>query len=626
MNKDTRLNKFMNGILFSLFWVTIINVFTPAIVDGLFSGLLLIALPSLILYYIVILIAKALKADTSGFAILLLTILTIPPVMVITSYNILFSVSILVAGGVLYFSYSRWRISAGLSILLLLLTIIQVNSRRGIDEKPKMLVFGADAMKMTIVDSLISQGELPVISKLIDEGASGLLRSQKPLLSPIIWTTIASGYGKDVHGVSNFYSKSSQVSVPRIWHMMEQNGWDAGVFRWLITWPPEKLGGFCVPDIIARDDSSYPDGYGKLNTLRDLLRTGNSPSIIEVSQTVWTLVERGIRGSTIRALAVEGLRLNTRLKDGNFKYRFFRHADMELSVDLFLNLLRKKQPEFAVFYDNAIDLTGHRYWHYHAPEYFDVEAEKVELYGNFVTDMYRYTDSILGRVVDALEGETKLMVVSDHGMQPVQQTGNRWYWVNSEKLLADLKIDDRIFTQLVANKQLVYPVFEADSSSYLDILRDNFERIKTSDGRVFYDLKLNEIGEWYICPLDFDWNELLYLDDQPVNPDRFREYISLFGTHSLFGSVIMTGENIKPGSQVEDAGIFDVAPTLLYWAGMPVADSMEGQVLSEAFIDPVKVEYRGPYELPAYLDSLSDQDMEVDETTKDKLRSMGYVK
>ncbi len=47
------------------------------------------------------------------------------------------------------------------------------------------------------------------------------------------------------------------------------------------------------------------------------------------------------------------------------------------------------------------------------------------------------------------------------------------------------------------------------------------------------------------------------------------------------GVLVAVGEGIEPGSTVRDASVVDVAPTILYLLGLPVARDMEGRVLTE---------------------------------------------
>lgn len=49
------------------------------------------------------------------------------------------------------------------------------------------------------------------------------------------------------------------------------------------------------------------------------------------------------------------------------------------------------------------------------------------------------------------------------------------------------------------------------------------------------------------------------------------------------GILLLLGEGVRAGTLITSAGIEDVAPTLLYGLGLPVARDLDGRVLSEAF-------------------------------------------
>jgi predicted AlkP superfamily phosphohydrolase/phosphomutase len=57
----------------------------------------------------------------------------------------------------------------------------------------RLIVLGLDGMDPEALDLLMSEGKMPNFAKLRQKGAYGRLISSKPLLSPIIWTTIATG-------------------------------------------------------------------------------------------------------------------------------------------------------------------------------------------------------------------------------------------------------------------------------------------------------------------------------------------------------------------------------------------------------------------------------------------------
>jgi Type I phosphodiesterase / nucleotide pyrophosphatase len=59
------------------------------------------------------------------------------------------------------------------------------------------------------------------------------------------------------------------------------------------------------------------------------------------------------------------------------------------------------------------------------------------------------------------------------------------------------------------------------------------------------------------------------------------------GTHASGpdGFLLAVGDGIRPGAELQGASVLDVAPTILYLSGLPVARDMEGRVLTEMLDD-----------------------------------------
>jgi hypothetical protein len=65
------------------------------------------------------------------------------------------------------------------------------------------------------------------------------------------------------------------------------------------------------------------------------------------------------------------------------------------------------------------------------------------------------------------------------------------------------------------------------------------------------------------------------------------------------GVLLIAGEGIRPGGRAPGATVLDVAPTLLYLMGLPVARDMEGRVLSE-LVDPAYARDHPVTFIPSY--------------------------
>ena len=96
--------------------------------------------------------------------------------------------------------FHRW--SSALATAALLGALAALACGRG-DGPGRVIVLGLDGVDPATVDLLMSEGKLPNFAKLRREGAYAPLQSQKPLLSPVIWTTIATGKTPDRHRIGH---------------------------------------------------------------------------------------------------------------------------------------------------------------------------------------------------------------------------------------------------------------------------------------------------------------------------------------------------------------------------------------------------------------------------------------
>src|SRR5512143_3435710 len=68
----------------------------------------------------------------------------------------------------------------------------------------KVLLIGWDAADWKIIHDLVDAGKMPNMAKFIEEGTIGNLATLYPELSPMLWTSIATGKRPFKHGILGF--------------------------------------------------------------------------------------------------------------------------------------------------------------------------------------------------------------------------------------------------------------------------------------------------------------------------------------------------------------------------------------------------------------------------------------
>src|SRR5215470_6104394 len=66
-------------------------------------------------------------------------------------------------------------------------------SSRPADPRRRLVLVGLDAADWAVLDPLAAAGRLPAFARLKAHGRTGVMLATPPLISPILWTTIATG-------------------------------------------------------------------------------------------------------------------------------------------------------------------------------------------------------------------------------------------------------------------------------------------------------------------------------------------------------------------------------------------------------------------------------------------------
>lgn len=282
----------------------------------------------------------------------------------------------------------------------------------------KFIVLGFDGIDRDVIDRLLAAGRLPNIRRMINEGVYGPLRSIQPSLSPLVWTTIATGMLPEKHGIMDYvaYSESGATfpvnstcrRVPALWQMAGWGGIETGVVGWMASWPAEPVNGFMVTDRILYDDAKLEN----TNVANSRRRTwppalaGRLRPLIEQSRAELQREKDSFFGGPPPAGHAKSL--DTFI---NALANFYANRRIAL------HMLEQEAPALLAVYFAATDTGSHEFMEYAAPRRAGVDAAGVNAYGETVFRTYELMDETIGEFIDAAGGDYNIIIVSDHGFK-----------------------------------------------------------------------------------------------------------------------------------------------------------------------------------------------------------------
>ena len=78
------------------------------------------------------------------------------------------------------------------------------SSKGGRQLTEKVIIIGLDGADWSIINHLLSENKLPTFKKIMDNGASGRLKSTLPTSSPPAWASFLTGKNPGKHGIFDF--------------------------------------------------------------------------------------------------------------------------------------------------------------------------------------------------------------------------------------------------------------------------------------------------------------------------------------------------------------------------------------------------------------------------------------
>lgn len=265
-----------------------------------------------------------------------------------------------------------------------------------------------------MMDPLLQSGQMPALAQLLKGGVRGNLATLQPVLSPILWTSIATGKRADKHGICGFTEpladgtgvgpvRSTSRKCKALWNILSQNGLKSNVVGWFATDPPEPINGVMVSDqfLVAQE--------AKTATMVHPPELADSLAALRVTPD--SLMADDLLPFIPRLQELD-------LKTDRRPIKLARRLAKVASVQALATHLIQNEPWnlMAVYYD-AIDQFGHEFMTFHPPKMAGIADQDFEFYQHVMTGCYRFHDMMLHALLQYVGDDTNVILVSDHGYE-----------------------------------------------------------------------------------------------------------------------------------------------------------------------------------------------------------------
>jgi predicted AlkP superfamily phosphohydrolase/phosphomutase/tetratricopeptide (TPR) repeat protein len=286
----------------------------------------------------------------------------------------------------------------------------------------RVLLVGWDAADWKVISPLVEQGLMPNLARLIDTGVMGNMATLQPPLSPMLWTSIATGKRPYKHGVHGFTEPDPQTGFVRpstilsrhtkaVWNILNQTGHKSLVVGWWPSNPAEPINGAMVSNLyqqpVGPADKPWPMKPGTVHPpeLGPLLAEDR-------------LHPHEVEGDILRSFVPRAPEINQE-EDQRLNSLAKIVAECTTIQAAAVHLMHEITDwDFAAVYFDAIDHFSHGFMKYHPPRLEWVSERDFELYSQVVNGGYCYHDLMLGHLLRLVGPETTVIVMSDHGFHP----------------------------------------------------------------------------------------------------------------------------------------------------------------------------------------------------------------
>jgi predicted AlkP superfamily phosphohydrolase/phosphomutase/tetratricopeptide (TPR) repeat protein len=289
----------------------------------------------------------------------------------------------------------------------------------------KVLLIGWDAADWKVIDPLIEQGKMPALKSLIERGVYGKLQTLDPPLSPMLWTSIATGFRADKHGIGGFIEPnpdgtglrpitSTSRKVKAIWNILHHEGKKSNVVGWWPSNPAEPINGVMISNLYqvanAKIEEEWVMSKGTVHPnsmIEEMKEWRVHPGEITLAMTIPFIPN-----------LLNDLDLRKEKRTAGVVKVIANAASIHAAST---HLMENTEWDFMAVYHDAIDHFSHLTMKFHPPYRPEIDLKDYENYKGVVEAGYRFHDMMLERTLELIDDDTTVIIISDHGFHSDHQ-------------------------------------------------------------------------------------------------------------------------------------------------------------------------------------------------------------
>jgi predicted AlkP superfamily phosphohydrolase/phosphomutase len=453
----------------------------------------------------------------------------------------------------------------------------------------RLLIIGLDCAAPEL---LFGDGELVNLRRLMEAGCYGRLESVIPPITIPAWMCMATSRDPGTLGVYGFRNRadwsygglatvnSKSIADLAIWDQVAREGKKAHVIGVPPNFPPRKTSGCSIGCFLTPDTAS--NAYARPEKLAGEIRQ--------------------LLGEDYR-VDVRGFRTENKdwLKDEIYSmtrqhFQVIRHV------------MQAGEWDYLQFVEIGLDRVHHGFWKYQdATHRQHVPGNP---YQHVVRDYYRYLDSEIGALLEMLDDDTAVLVLSDHGAQRLDGGFCVNEWLIEQGLLVLNKYPEKPTPMLELDVNWDRTVAWSEGGYYARVFLnvkgrephglvkpEDYERVR-DDLKARFEATVDDRGK-RMATRGFKPQEI-YRQVRNLAPDLIVHFDNLYWrsvgkvgyrtihvqendtgpddcNHAQYGAFILAAPGCSVQGQLENVHLLDLAPTLLELGGYDPLPEMQGK-------------------------------------------------